>query len=141
VTLAAGALSVGVASTAMANDAAIAYRKAVFSALGGHTSALAAIVKGEVPHSSDAKAHAKAIGMTAPMVKHIFPEGSGKGDTGALPAIWEKPEAFAKVQENFQVAAAQLAAAADGDDMKAMAAAVGNLGKACKACHDDFRKK
>lgn len=65
---------------------------------------------------------------------------SRTGKTDALPAIWEQPEKFKQALTAFQTAAAALAKAADGEP-RALAAPVGDLAKACKACHDDFRKK
>ncbi len=58
----------------------------------------------------------------------------------ALPAIWEQPEKFQKAQAAFDTAAADLAKAADSPPRE-LAAPLSALVKACKGCHDDFRKK
>jgi cytochrome c556 len=127
-----------IAAPAHADEAVIKYRKAVMEAVGGHTQALAEILKGNVPFSGDAKAHATALAALGQMSGHLFPEGSGKGDTEALPAIWEKPAEFKEVLDGFQATTARLGAAATTDDIKA---AFGDVTKNCKACHDKFRKK
>lgn len=129
-----------VTTAVTADEAVHKYRESVMKAVGGHTTALAAIVKNEVPFDGDLKAHAVALNQLVPMTDHIFPEGSGGGETEALPAIWERPEDFKKAVRAFQTAAADLAAAADGGP-KAAAPALGALAKSCKSCHDDFRKK
>ncbi|HYN38988.1 MAG TPA: cytochrome c [Rhodospirillales bacterium] len=125
---------------ARADQPLIDYRNAVMESIGGHMSALVAIVKGEVPYTQDAPLHARAIAPLATMAGHVFPPGSKTGKTDALPAIWEQPEKFQKAMTAFQTAAADLAKAADGSPAD-LAAPVSALGKACKGCHDDFRKK
>ncbi len=125
---------------ASADEAMFKYRQSVMEAVGGHTTAIAAIVKNEVPLAEDLKAHAIALNSLAKMTGHIFPEGSTTDKSEALPAIWEKPEKFKKAVTAFQTAAADLVVAVDGGP-KAAAPAVGALVKSCKSCHDDFRKK
>jgi cytochrome c556 len=126
--------------SAFADQAEIDYRQAVMHSIGGHTQALAAIIKGQVPFTEDAKIHARAIEPLATIAGHVFPETSRTGKTEALPAIWEKPGEFKKALGTFQTAAAQLAKVAD-EAPSAMAGPFSNLAKACKGCHDDFRKK
>lgn len=126
--------------TARADQALIDYRNAVMESIGGHTSALVAIIKGNVPYKEDAAVHARAIEPLAKMAGHVFPPESKTGKTDALPAIWEQPEKFQKSLAAFQTAAADLAKVADGQPGD-LAAPVSALAKACKACHDDFRKK
>lgn len=123
-----------------ADQELIDYREAVMESIGGHTAALVAIVKGNVPYTQDAPLHARAIEPLAKMAGHIFPPDSKTGKTEALPAIWEQPEKFQKAMAAFQTAAADLAKAADGKPSD-LAAPVGALAKTCKSCHDDFRKK
>jgi len=123
-----------------ADQAVIDYREAVMESIGGHTSALAAIVKGQVPFTQDAAVHARAIEPLAKMASHIFPPDSQTGKTEALPAIWEQPEKFQKALAAFETAAADLAKAADSAPRE-LAGPLSALTKACKGCHDDFRKK
>lgn len=126
------------ATPASADEAVIKYRKAVMEAVGGHTKALGEILKGSVPFSGDAKAHATALGALGEIGGHLFPEGSGKGDTEALPAIWEKPAEFKELLDGLRATTARLAAA---EDTSALKSAFGDVTKNCKACHDSFRKK
>ena len=137
---AAVAAAVLAAGAAAADEGMINYRQGVMKANGGHLEAVVAIIKGEVPFTDDLKVHTQALAELAVIAGKVFPEGSGKGETKALPAIWEKPEEFKKTYTAFQMAAANLAKTAETDP-KGVAAAVGELGKTCKGCHDDFRKK
>lgn len=125
---------------AQADQNLIDYRNSVMESIGGHTTALVAIVKGNVPFTEDAAVHARAIEPLSKMVGHIFPSDSRTGKTEALPAIWEQPEKFQQAVTTFQTAAAALAKAADSQP-RDLAAPVSDLAKACKGCHDDFRKK
>ena len=71
-----------------------------------------------------------------------FPPGTGQDvlhKTRALPAIWQKPEDFAAKDRDFQAAAKALHAAADQGDANAIKARFDELGKTCKACHDNYR--
>jgi cytochrome c556 len=121
-------------------EGVIGYRSAVMEAIGGHTQALGAIIKKEVPFTDDAGLHARALAALAPLAAKIFPAGSDRGETDALPAIWEKPDAFKKEVAAFEAAAADLGKVADAEPA-AMAAAFSSLVKTCKSCHDSFRKK
>jgi len=135
------ASAVGLAAApAFSDEAIIKYRQDVYQSIGGHMGALVAIVKGQVPFTEDAQAHANGLNQLAQISGHVFPEGSDTGaKTEALPVIWEKPEEFQKRVDAFQIAAANLADVA-GSDPAQLAKAVQELGGTCKACHDDFRE-
>jgi cytochrome c556 len=136
--LAGAVILAGAALTAAADEAAIEYRQAVYESIGGHMSAMSAILKQEVPYGDDLAIHARGIADLAPLALHIFPEGSGEGKTKALPAIWEDPETFASRRQDFIDAATALGAVADAD-MGTFMPAFRTLGGTCKACHDDFK--
>jgi cytochrome c556 len=57
----------------------------------------------------------------------------------ALPAVWTDTAQWKEAQERFLGAVAKLVAA-KGDEGAAKAA-IGEVGKACGACHDHFRAK
>ncbi len=42
---------------------------------------------------------------------------------------------------DLKTAVASLQAAVDGGDREAIAAAVGDVGGSCKACHDEYKSK
>ncbi len=127
------------AAPAPADQGMITYRQSVMKAVGGHTGAMAGIVKGEVPFTGDLKGHARALAELAEIAPRIFPESSGVGDSRALPAIWQKPDEFKKAMTAFQTAAAELNRVAE-ENPRNVGAALGELGKTCKGCHDSFRK-
>ena len=74
-----------------------------------------------------------------------FPKGTGP-ETGvktyALPAIWQKTADFEKLGKAAQAEAVKLdQVAATRNREGALKAQAVVLGKACKACHDDYRSK
>ena len=71
----------------------------------------------------------------------LWPEGSDSmslDNTKALPAIWDANDDFMAKWSDFGTAAAAMQAVA-GDGQAALGPAMGQLGGACKACHDDYR--
>jgi len=71
-----------------------------------------------------------------------FPKGSGPESgvkTYALPAIWQKNDDFVKLGKAMQAEAAKFAQVAGTRNPDALRAESMALGKACKACHDDYR--
>ena len=100
-------------------------------------------LKGESPDLARVREGAATIARLAPEVTGWFPPGTGPetGKTDAKAEIWQKPEDFAAKRDAFQKAAPAFNAAAQGNDLAAVRAAHGELGKSCKACHDLYRKK
>lgn len=100
-------------------------------------------LKGDNPDLAQVRANADVIAALAPQVKTWFPQGTGPdvGKTDAKAEIWQKPDDFAAKAKDFEAAAAAFKTAAQGNDVAAIRAAQGNLGKSCKACHDLYREK
>lgn len=119
----------------------IVHRQAMFKTLAGNLTALKAILLLGHEAKGDANDHAMAIKNTLVRLGNDFPTTSAKGETRALPAIWENSAKFKEVYENALMKADALVAATQGNDMAASVAAFKGMAGACKACHDDFRKK
>ena len=87
------------------------------------------------------RASAAKIAELSQKASGWFAKGTGPelGKTGAKPAIWQNPEDFAGKLRNFQAAAKAFHAAAASGDLNAIKARGGDLGQACKACHDKYR--
>ena len=130
-------LAMVVAGPLLASEGDIKYREHTMESIGGHMGAIVDIIRRDVAHTSHLPIHANALADLAGIVPSVFPEGSGGGDTEALPEIWTQPEDFANRLETFKQAASALkAAAASGDGV---GSAVQNVGQACKGCHDNYR--
>lgn len=73
-----------------------------------------------------------------------FPKGSGPEagvKTYALPAIWQKQDDFTKIGKAAQAEAIKLDQVANSKNLDALKTEAVTMGKACKACHDDYRSK
>jgi cytochrome c556 len=73
-----------------------------------------------------------------------FPKGTGPDagvKTYALPAIWQKTDNFNKIGKDAQAEAIKLDQVANSRNLDALKAEAVAMGKACKACHDDYRSK
>ena len=138
-------LAVIVAGQALAVDEpenVIKYRQAVMKAIGGHTGAIAGVVKGEVSFVGDVAAHARGINEMSKLITHMFPAGTDNvtmKDTRALPAIWEDKGKFDAAAKGLESESAKLIDVAQGGDVAAIGAQLQNVGKACGACHKPFR--
>jgi cytochrome c556 len=137
-----GLFVAGVAMAASADDNAVLYRQHTMDAVGGHMKALVAIVKGEVDHKDHLPVHAGSLAALSGIAPDLFGEDSRTGaETKALPKIWEQPDVFKQRLADFRTAAENLDGVVKGGDMTNLGAALGALGKACKSCHDDFKKE
>ena len=73
--------------------------------------------------------------------RFYWPEGTDSESiegTRALPSIWEEGSRVMEISAELAAASEGLAAVA-GDGLDAMRSALGPVGGACGACHDDYR--
>ena len=134
------------ASPALAQDVpqAVQARKGLMDMNNINAGVLFAMAQGKRDYDAKAaEAAATNIVLLASINQsNLWPEGTDAealpGQTRALPAIWEK---YPDIEEKAKawLAAAQAVNAAAGDGLEALQAAIGPLGGACKACHDDYR--
>lgn len=68
-------------------------------------------------------------------------KGKGWHDTKVKPAFFTDGKKVGELAVAFNKEANELAKVAAGGDAGAVKAQFGNVGKSCKACHDDFRIK
>jgi len=110
--------------------------------MGTHVGRVFAMANGRVPF--DAKAVAENAEAAAAMSKWQFAgfvDGSDLGDTKAEPKIWAEMDKFKANASKSQDDMVKLNAAAKTGNIDAIKAAVGEVGKSCKACHDSYRKE
>jgi cytochrome c556 len=111
--------------------------------IGKANKALRRELEGGSPDLGVVRTSAAQIAKLSRQASGWFPKGSGPelGKTGAKPEIWQDPKDFAAKLHNFQVAAQAFNAAAAGNDVNAIKGKFGELGQACKACHDKYRSE
>jgi cytochrome c556 len=95
------------------------------------------------PNMTALRAGAAQIADLSRKASGWFPAGTGPdvGKTGAKPEIWQNPQDFASKLRNFQTAAATFNQAAMSGELNLIKAKWGELGQACKACHDKYRSE
>ena len=131
-------VSIPVLAEPTAEDA-LDYRKAVMTALRGHIGASSMIARGLVDDEGHLVGHAEGLASGAKELHRVFPEGSNVGESEALPAIWQQPDAFAAAIAKAEEATAAFVAAAKSGDREAIGAAFRNVGMSCRGCHDNYR--
>jgi cytochrome c556 len=131
-----------VAVYAQSADRVVKYRQGIMQAQGWHLGALGAMAKGTRPYDKDAAVkHAKFIEALVQMPWEGFTPGSESGaNTKAKPEIWKEKAKFDKYAQDVQALTPKLVSAA-GTDLNALRGAVGEVGRACNNCHDDFQMK
>ena len=137
-----GLATLGMPALAETNPAVEA-RQSQFRLFAHNLGALVPMVQGQMEY--DAEAAQTAADNLFHLTRHdqgrMWPEGTDNASidgTRALPAIWEDLDAFAARFATLQAAAENLQGVA-GDGLDALRPAVGQLGGACAACHNDFR--
>lgn len=106
-------------------------------------------IKVNLESSFDAKQVAAAANVIAAIANSgmgaLYGPGTDKdiGDvhTSVKPELFSHPQEVGKLAGNFVNAADNLAKVAMTGDAAAVKSAFGDLGKSCKACHDQFRAK
>ena len=121
---------------------AIKYRKNALFVMGQHFGRVAGMANGKIPFDAKAVAdNAEIATMMSKLPYVAFIEGTDKGDTKAEPKIWAEKDKFNAAATKMQEEMAKLNVVAKGGNIDTIKAAVGETGKACKACHDTYRKE
>ena len=141
------AFAVATTSSAVAADAtkAVDARKAVKGLYSHYLGQLGAMAKGEAPYDAAVAGSAAAslAALTSLDQSRMWPQGSDNGALGdktrALPAIWST---YPAVMDKSNALAAAVGALNEkaGTDLDGLRGAMGPVGKACGACHEDFRQ-
>ncbi len=120
---------------------AIKYRQSVFTVMANHLGRVGAMAQGRAPFDAKAAADNAAIVVTMSKLPFAaFVEGSDKGaPTRAKPEVWKDMAKVKDLAGKMQAEAEKFEAAAKTGNLDTIKAALGDLGKACKACHDDYR--
>lgn len=120
---------------------AIKYRQSAFTVMASHFGRIAAMAQGKVPFdAAAAKANADIVATMSRLPFAAFPAGTDSGQTKAKAEIWSEPDKFRQGATTMQEAVGRLQTAANSGNLDQIKAAVGDVGKSCKACHDSYRK-
>lgn len=121
---------------------AIKYRKAVFTVMATHFGRVAAMANGKMPFDAKVAADSAEIATSMSKLPYVaFIEGTDKGETKAKPEIWTEMDKFKAAAGKMQEEMGKFNVAAKSGNIDTIKAAAGDTGKACKACHDSYRKE
>ena len=145
----AGAVVIGLAVTPFAvshfddKEMQQSYRQSWFAMVAMNFGPMASSVKGEIPWNQEMmQGWANDLAtLTNLNIMRGFGDGSDKGTTRAKPEIWQNKADFENKMSDLKTAVAALQKTTAGGDREAIAADVGDVGKACKACHDEYKSK
>lgn len=118
-------------------------RQAALKVIGWNIGPMGAMAKEEIPYDAERFAlHAERIAVLAGMLPEAFQADtrSNPVDTEALDAIWDDFDAFKKLANAAEEKALKAAAIARNEGFADARAALGELGQACKDCHEKFRE-
>jgi cytochrome c556 len=121
---------------------AVEFRQSLFQLVKSNIGPLGAMARGKAPIDEAVIAtNALRMEQLSLMITDYFQadtRGSGV-KTGALDNIWENQADFAQKADDFYRAAAALSATVAAKNTANYKAAIGAVGKTCKACHDDYK--
>jgi cytochrome c556 len=139
------ALSAGVSMNAIAQakpDVLVKQRQAVMTLQGKYLGPLVAIAQGKVPYNAAAvQRNAGFLDNLSRMPWDGFDPSTRGEKSRALPAIYENNAKFKEHAARLENETSKLVSLTQGGDEAAVKAQIGAIGKACGACHDDFRQK
>ncbi|SDX99191.1 c-type cytochrome [Citreimonas salinaria] len=140
----AGALAV-TATASFAQDVpdAVKARQGQFRIMAINLGILGDMARGKAEYDAEAAQNAAdtLVAISGVHQPTLWPEGTDTmsiDGTRAEPALWDNLDEVLSKWSDFGEAAAQLqTVAADGQE--AIGPAIGRVGDACKACHDEYR--
>lgn len=131
-----------------AAEQAIAYRKALFTVIGGNFGPIGGVLQGRSTFDAGVLKRAERTAFLATLVPDAFadvsrPDISRGGNTRAKPEIWSDSAGFSRASQEFADASAALVAVLrkDNSNSAAFKEAVAKVGQSCKNCHENWREK
>jgi len=138
-------MGVAVAQGAFAQakpEVLVKQRQAAMTLLGKYFGPMAAMAQGKAPfNASVVQRNAGFVDNLSRMPWDGFDASTRSLDTKALPAVFNDTAKFKEAANRMENEAAKLVAVSKSGDEGAVKAQIGALGKACGACHNDFRQK
>ncbi len=148
--IAVAALAIGLSGPTLAQNIGkaedqIRWRQSVMQTLGWSMGRIKANIEGsynkdqviQAANTIQALANSGSGGLFQPGTD----TGKGWRDTNVKPELFTNAAKLREVGMAYNKEANEMAKVAAGGDVAAVKAQFGNLGKACKGCHDEFRKE
>jgi len=123
-------------------DVMVKQRQAAMTLQGKYFGPLGGMAQGKVPYDKKIIVrNAGYLNVLNQMPWDGFDPSTANEKSAALPAIYSDNAKFKKAADDMQAAVAKLVSVSKGKNEAATKAAIGAVGKACGACHDNFRQK
>lgn len=133
-------LSTGAVAARDGATGIVKQRMDAMDAMAAAVKAIGAALKSNGAIQREALArHAQTVADQGDRIVSLFPAGSGGGVSRAAPAIWNNEKLFADRADALVDAAIDFNSVAEDGDRAALTAAFAEMGRACSACHQDFR--
>lgn len=139
-------VALGLTTSALAQvkpEDEIRFRQSVMNVVGRCFGPLIGMAQDKIPYNKEVVAkNTNIIETLIGLHWKAFGPGTEKGaPTKADMKIWSETAKFNELADKVQKEVGKLSQTVKGGDEKAIKAAIGDVGKACKSCHDDFRLK
>ena len=144
--LSAFALAVSLALPAAAHqDSAkdrVDYRQGAYRVMGWHMGLLGAVAQGKQPFDTKSvRQWARNLQWAERLTATAYTADTRKVKASRMKAsAWQDLDGFRSRGKELKLAVDELVRLAGGEDESAIKAAIGEVGKGCKACHDDYRE-
>ena len=118
-------------------------RQGLFEVQGFTFGPVGAMLKGAPLDAALIQKESARLRVTAGIIPEVFQLDTSKFQvpTKARATIWSNKEEFDQKAHDLEIAATALEAVAQKGDRSAILDAIGKVGNACKACHENFREK
>lgn len=141
----AAALGAGVTADAFAQakpDTLVKQRQAAMTLIAKYWGPLGGMAAGRVPFDAAVVArNAGYLDALSHMPWDGFDASTQNEKSAALPEVWKDGAKFKAAADAMQSEVAKLVTAAKGGNEGAIKAALGDVGKTCGGCHNNFRQK
>jgi cytochrome c556 len=142
VALALGAGAIGAAYAQVKPEVLVKQRQSAMTLIGKYFGPLGGMAQGRVPFDAGVVSrNADYLVALSKMPWDGFNESTKGEKTRALPAVFTDGAKFKEAGDRFESAVANLAAVSKSGDEGKIKAAIGDVGKTCGGCHDNFREK
>ena len=123
-------------------DVLVGQRQAAMKLQGKYFGPLAGMQQGKVPYNQQiVQRNAQYLEVLSKMPSDGFVESTKGEKSGALPAVYSDTAKFKQASEHLEAETAKLAQVSKSGDEAAVKGQIQAVGKACAACHDNFREK
>lgn len=133
----------GAAAFAQAKpDVLVKQRQSAMTLVGKYWGPIAGMASGKTPYNAQVVArNAGYLEVLSAMPWDGFVDSTKDEKSRALPAVFSENAKFKEGADAMQKSIAALSKASKGTDEGAIKTALGEVGKTCAGCHDNFRAK